>query len=231
MITTGKLYRHLFSDYSDELFNQSVKLQADRFTRWGLPVENSICLDVGCGGGRTLVALKNMGAKKVYGIDIDDELVELAKRRSGADVVKGSALQLPHQSNLFDVVICSGVLHHTPDMKRGIDEIRRVLKPDGTLYLLLYIEDPYWKITRLMRRVAKVIPFSIMRRLLFFIPPNKRYNTMDNWYVEYMQTPTRAEVYTMLGEFHGIQEVDKGNPPHNIRLIMRKFGLAKKANV
>lgn len=222
MIKTGALYRNLFSDYSDELFAKSAELQVGRFKQWRLPIHGAVCLDVGCGGGRTLVALKKLGAREVYGIDIDKELVDLARRRSGAQVAVGTALSLPYKDTMFDVVICSGVLHHTSDIQRGIDEIRRVLKPHGTFYLLLYLSHPRWIGTRIMRFVAKFIPFPIMRRLLFFIPANTRYNRMDNWYVEYMHILKREGVLAMLKGFHDITEVDRGKPPYNIRLVMKK---------
>lgn len=222
MIKTGKLYKKLFSDYSEELFNKSVDLQMERFKRWNLPVKDSVCLDVGCGGGRTLVALKKMGAKEVHGIDIDDELVKLAKERSGADVIKGSVLDLPYKPNSFDLVICSGVLHHTPDIKKGIREIYDVLKPGGTLYLLLYLKHPRWIFTKFMRLVGKIVPFNLMRKLLFFIPANKRYNIMDNWYVEYMQVLDRERILNMVDYFVEVKEVDRNNPEYNIRLVLKK---------
>ena len=223
MIKTGKLYRNLFSDYSVDQFKKSVQLQAERFKKWNLSINGAVCLDVGCGGGRTLVALKELGAREVYGIDIDKELVELAKSRSGANITVGTALELPYKNNMFDVVISSGVLHHTPSIQKGIDEIRRVLKQNGTFYLLLYLSHPRWIGTKIMRLVGKIIPFSIMRRILFFIPANKRYNMMDNWYVEYMHVLGRPEILAMLSGFHDIKEVDEGKPPHNIRLVMKKL--------
>lgn len=218
---TGELYKNLFSDYSVELFDESVDLQIDRFKRWNLSVKDKICLDVGCGGGRTLAALKKLGAREVYGIDIDEELVNLAKKRSNAEVVVGSALDLPFSNNRFDLVICSGVLHHTSDIKKGIDEIHRVLKQGGMCYLLLYQKHYKWVGTKIMRLIGKVIPFGLMRSILFFLPANKRY-LMDNYYVKYMHTLSKEKILSMLGDFSDIQEVDKGKPKHDIRLLMKK---------
>jgi len=70
MIKTEYLYKRLFADYSEDLFERSVLLQVERFKRWGLPIKGAVCLDVGCGGGRTLVALKKLNAREVHGIDI-----------------------------------------------------------------------------------------------------------------------------------------------------------------
>lgn len=219
---TGELYRRLFSDYSEELFEESVQLQVDRFKRWGLPIRDARCLDVGCGGGRTLVALLKLGAREVHGIDLDETLVALAKRRSGAYVVSGTALRLPYEANTFDLVVSSGVLHHTPSIKEGIREIRRVLKPGGTFYLMLYLYHPRWFGTKIMRWIANVVPFSLMQRLLSFVPANKRYNMMDNWYVKYMWVLKREEILSLLGDFYDVKEVDRDKPAHNIRLMMRK---------
>jgi len=123
---------------------------------------------------------------------------------------------------MFDVVISSGVLHHTSSIQQGIEEIRRVLKPNGTFYLMLYLSHPRWIGTKIMRIVGNIIPFSLMRVLLFFLPANKRYNMMDNWYVEYMHVSKRHDVLSMLTGFYDTKEVDRNKPPHNIRVVMKK---------
>jgi len=49
--------------------------------------------------------------------------------------------------NSFDVVYSNGVLHHTPNTRRVVQEILRVLKPGGLAIVMVYAEDSlhYWR--------------------------------------------------------------------------------------
>jgi ubiquinone/menaquinone biosynthesis C-methylase UbiE len=50
----------------------------------------------------------------------------------------GNAEKLEFEDCTFDVVYAFGVLHHTPDIGSAVREIFRVLKPNGTAYVMLY---------------------------------------------------------------------------------------------
>src|SRR5262245_54795430 len=99
-------------------------------------------LDVGCGPGRLALAAGAVTgtAGEVCGIDPAPEMIALARRkatqlgvRARFDVAVIGALPYPDQR--FDVVLSSLMLHHLPDelKRRGLVEIRRVLKPDGRI--------------------------------------------------------------------------------------------------
>jgi demethylmenaquinone methyltransferase/2-methoxy-6-polyprenyl-1,4-benzoquinol methylase/phosphoethanolamine N-methyltransferase len=97
-------------------------------------------LDVGCGTGTLALALKaKVGASgEVRGIDASPEMIELACRKAakrGAEVDFRTALieSLPFGEGEFDLVVSSFMLHHLPDgvKRKGLAEVRRVLKPGG----------------------------------------------------------------------------------------------------
>jgi demethylmenaquinone methyltransferase/2-methoxy-6-polyprenyl-1,4-benzoquinol methylase/phosphoethanolamine N-methyltransferase len=97
-------------------------------------------LDVGCGTGSLAIALKaEVGASsEVTGIDASPEMIEQARRkatRAGVDAGFEVALieEMPFTDARFDLVVSSFMLHHLPeDVKRkGLAEVRRVLKPGG----------------------------------------------------------------------------------------------------
>ena len=48
--------------------------------------------------------------------------------------------QIPYQDDSFDLVIANMMLYHVPDLSRALAEIRRVLKPGGTLYCATFGE-------------------------------------------------------------------------------------------
>ena len=71
---------------------------------------------------------------------------------------QATALELPFADAEFDFVCCSGVLHHTRGVERGLREIHRVLKPGGSLYLLLYgAGGVFWPLNALLRPFAALV--------------------------------------------------------------------------
>jgi pseudaminic acid biosynthesis-associated methylase len=86
-------------------------------------------LEVGCNIGNQLLALRQMGFKRLSGIDVQPNAVETAKGRSESiDFRVGSAFDLPFGDREFDLVFTSGVLIHIApdDLPRAIAEISRV---------------------------------------------------------------------------------------------------------
>jgi len=99
-------------------------------------------LDVGCGPGFLTVRYAAAGAN-VTAVDLTARAVELCRKHleyrglSGV-VQQGNAEQLPFPDDAFDLVIASGVLHHTPDVTKAIGECCRVMRPGGTGKLTFY---------------------------------------------------------------------------------------------
>ena len=90
-------------------------------------------LDVGCGGGLLLRDALAAGAA-VTGLDHSDEMVRLARERApGAEVVLGSAEQLPFADAAFTAVAMSIVFFFLPQPVAALAECRRVLAPQGRL--------------------------------------------------------------------------------------------------
>jgi ubiquinone/menaquinone biosynthesis C-methylase UbiE len=91
-------------------------------------------LDLGCGAGRFVAALREAGADPV-GVDIAEAALERARRVApGADLrllEDDGSIPLEHGS--VDLVWCSEVLEHVADVGQTLLEARRVLRPDGRL--------------------------------------------------------------------------------------------------
>lgn len=95
-------------------------------------------LDYCCGTGQLALQMAKLGAE-AHGIDISAEEIETAKRNAAAAglssrahyaVMDAEAMSFPDDH--FDVIICSGVLHHL-DVARAFPELARVLKPSGEI--------------------------------------------------------------------------------------------------
>jgi SAM-dependent methyltransferase len=98
-------------------------------------------LDLGCGNGRYYEYFKEKGLD-YHGLDNSEKLVEVARKRyKEADFRVGDALNLPFSDNFFDKVISIAVFHHIPSEEFRISflkEVKRVLKPKGTLILTVW---------------------------------------------------------------------------------------------
>ena len=97
-------------------------------------------LDVGCGTGRALPALRAVvgpGAP-VLGIDLTPQMLEVARanhRDAHAALVLGDARRLPVADAGADAVFAAGLVAHLPDAAAGFVELARVTRPGGRLVL------------------------------------------------------------------------------------------------
>lgn len=93
-------------------------------------------LDAGCGGGRTMALLAAAGYQAT-GIDISlGALQRLHSSSPSANVVAGPVdTSLPFADDSFDTVLSCEVIEHLLDTSRSLSEMRRVLRPGGTLFL------------------------------------------------------------------------------------------------
>lgn len=102
-------------------------------------------LEIGCGRGvGTEVLLDRLGAARVTAFDLDDDMVDKARKRlSGrgdrVQLSQGDASSIEHPARSFDAIADFGIIHHVPDWQRAVAEVARVLRPGG---LLLFEEVP-----------------------------------------------------------------------------------------
>lgn len=206
--TTSAIYGSLFTSYDEKRFEESVALFEMRQKKWGIDLEwfkGKDCLDAGCGGGRFLIALARLGAKRVVGIDISEDGVKAARERvvqrnlqNVVTVQQASVLEIPFPDKDFDYVVSSGVIHHTPDPKKAFNELVRVLRPGGKIFLSVYGTGGLkWATNDFFRFFLKrFVPFKTTEAVFkaFGVPPNKRYNILDNLYVPYCYRYKESEI-------------------------------------
>lgn len=93
-------------------------------------------LDVGCGTGTVLRFISTQTEIRGFGLDVSPDMLEVAREKApGLDFRLGDCGQLPYDDNSMDVVMACMAYHHFPDQKRFREEARRVLKPNGKLYI------------------------------------------------------------------------------------------------
>ncbi|MEV0738681.1 class I SAM-dependent methyltransferase [Streptomyces sp. NPDC050549] len=97
-------------------------------------------LDLGCGTGRALPALRaHVGdAGLVLGIDLAPAMLTAARREGRAKdgaLLPAGACRLPLPTAALDAVFSAGLINHVPDPATALREWARVTAPDGTLLL------------------------------------------------------------------------------------------------
>jgi SAM-dependent methyltransferase len=104
-------------------------------------------LDIGCGSGLFSLAAIRLGATEVVSFDYDADSVSCAKelnKRYGPfdnwNIMGGDALDLEFLYRLgeFDIVYSWGVLHHSGNMWKGLQNIITAVRPGGLLYVAIY---------------------------------------------------------------------------------------------
>jgi SAM-dependent methyltransferase len=117
------------------------KVIAALVRRLGLPPGTEI-LDAGCGSGRNMVDLARYGT--VTGLEIADASVHWARNRGIGEVVQGSITEAPFPDDRFDFAVCLDVLEHIDDEVHALRELRRVMRPGGTLLVTVPAYQSLW---------------------------------------------------------------------------------------
>lgn len=105
-------------------------------------------LDAACGEGYGSYLMKSWGAARVDGIDIDVSSVDIAGklfRDEGLVYTSGTVERLPFEDNAYDLVVSLETIEHLDDAEAFLREIKRVLKPDGTVILSCPNDNYYFE--------------------------------------------------------------------------------------
>ena len=107
-------------------------------------LKNKTCIIVGPGCGEEAIELSFLTKANVIGVDISYNSASLTNTllhkfgdKTGIGI-QGDSRFLPIQSNTIDFVFSNGVIHHSPNIQKSVDEIYRVLKPNGKFCVALY---------------------------------------------------------------------------------------------
>jgi ubiquinone/menaquinone biosynthesis C-methylase UbiE len=114
-------------------------------------------LEVGFGAGTDFVQWIRAGAV-CYGIDLTQEALDNLTHRievyhlpKPEQIQVGDAENLPFDDNFFDLGYSFGVLHHSPNTPKAIQELVRVVRPGGEIKIMLYNRRSIFTISKWVR--------------------------------------------------------------------------------
>ncbi|MCL2061659.1 MAG: class I SAM-dependent methyltransferase [Firmicutes bacterium] len=129
-------YNRIASDYDNSFDGKFTAKFKQKILDTVLLNDGDRVLDVGCGNGSLIYALKQKADIHAYGIDISPQMIaECRKRYDGIDFKVSNGEQIPFEDNYFDTVIICCVLHHLNNPQSFFTQAHRILKPNGTLII------------------------------------------------------------------------------------------------
>jgi ubiquinone/menaquinone biosynthesis C-methylase UbiE len=135
-------------------------------------LEGLLVLDAGCGNGRWTYGFLKLGCR----------VVALDYARSGCvstkyntkefqhiHVIVADILHIPLREEVFDVVFCWGVLHHTGDIERSFQNVSKPLKRGGVLHI--YVYGPKALRVKILRKVLSLLSYDSRLALIRALTP------------------------------------------------------------
>ena len=144
-------------------------------TEWHIPLlvpfaeaKGKQVLEIGTGNGAEGVMFALNGAHYT-GVDLTDAALQATRKHFAAMALTGTfqkenAEQLSFPNESFDWVFSHGVLHHTPNTQAAINEVYRVLKPDGRAIVMLYHKQSFNYYVRIMSYMRLRVLLKVLSR-------------------------------------------------------------------
>ena len=115
-------------------------------------------LDVGCGLGLGLSYAENLGYK-LYATELDKNAIKFVRNNFNVDIFEGLLDEANYESNFFDFIHVSHVIEHVSDLNLFLNELRRILKPNGFLSIgTPDISSKLYRIHRVVRHLQLKVP-------------------------------------------------------------------------
>ncbi|MEI6987293.1 MAG: class I SAM-dependent methyltransferase, partial [Rhodospirillaceae bacterium] len=148
----GSLYsKDYWLEYQTNILHQATVFErartdlSERCLYWLRTVLKFKCppgrvLEIGCAHGGFLGMLKEIGFE-VKGVELSQFVIDLAQKTFGIEVIRGPLEPSQIEAGSLDLVVLLDVLEHLPDPSTVIDDLAKLLKPNG----VLLIQTPQWR--------------------------------------------------------------------------------------
>jgi ubiquinone/menaquinone biosynthesis C-methylase UbiE len=119
-----------------------------------------VVVDVGCGNGRYLDALRRRSHQGLcVGLDLSAGMARQAA--AFAPAACSDAQRLPLRSAVADVAVCAHMLYHVPDQAAAVAELRRIVRPGGRALVVTNSEEHFRQVGDLVADVLGTRPMRL----------------------------------------------------------------------
>lgn len=140
MLKTQSWDRHYGSAKSELLYPDEnlVRILKKHVLNAG-DISAMTAVDLGCGSGRHMKLLAELGLTEIVGIDASFEALVISRKHCPGPLLQGNNKHLPIKDKVADIIIAWGSLHYSNkiDLIAMLEEIQRILKRDGCLFATL----------------------------------------------------------------------------------------------
>ncbi|MCL2369877.1 MAG: class I SAM-dependent methyltransferase [Firmicutes bacterium] len=129
-----KKYDKIATNYDQTLEGKATAKSKVKILEMVEPADGDKVLDVGCGNGSLIGAVKKKANIEAYGVDVSSGMIEECRERFKEITFQIAVCEnLPFEDEELDIITMNCVLHHLKDPQAFYREAHRVLKPNGTL--------------------------------------------------------------------------------------------------
>jgi demethylmenaquinone methyltransferase/2-methoxy-6-polyprenyl-1,4-benzoquinol methylase len=124
-------------------------------------------LDVATGTGDVAIALTRLNPEKIVGIDISEKMLDIARTKIAAkglenviSLRQSDAGHIPYSDDSFDAVTVAFGVRNFEDLRQGLSEMRRILRPGGTMMILEFSQPSVTPFKQFYQFYSRfIIPF------------------------------------------------------------------------
>jgi len=186
-----EFYRKWAADYDHEMldklgYTSPASIAAILIEQ--LPDTAAEILDLGCGTGLTCRMLAERGYRQLDGIDLSTEMLKVSRERGiYRDLLVGDLNQpLQRESDRYDGVISSGTFTHGHVGPEPLDEVFRVLKPDGILACTVHLD--LWETKGFAAKFTDLVDQGVARLISKVEGSYYRDGPIEGWFCVYQKT-------------------------------------------
>ena len=175
----NKHYKKWSNSYDQDMkeWGYAYPVQLKKILNKNLKLKKGIkILDAGCGTGYVAEALIELKFKNIVGIDFSRAMLEIAKQKKIYSRLICQSLNetIKLRSNQFELVVCTGVLTSGHVGPNSIQELIRVVKPQG--YFVCSIAECIFKkngFKKEIENLTEIVKVTFISRQFIALPKNK----------------------------------------------------------